>query len=440
MSSSDAARHRRDFFAFFRQSGWLLVATGLTGFFLIAVHGPAGQMALRSKAEYSLFTTLLDALPLLGIPAAGLQAVFAQMMAGAVDERRRAVVRAAVRRVLVVVTLLWIVGATVVWVQRDAVIAGWRIRNPWSLGLTMAVALVALWTPVFLGLLQGAQRFLWIGNASIAMGLGRLLGVAFFVMLLGGLATGAMAGVLVGACVALAIAVWSSRAEWQGPADPAGAWSWLRPWLALTLGLAAGSVMLSADTQLVQWVFTDEKTAFYMAAGRVGRGVVALTMPLALVLFPKVARSAATGEPTGALKLALGATLGTGVSAAVVCTMFPTLPIQALYAGNPTFLPAADLVPLFCWCMLPLTAAYTLINNLLARGRFSAVPWLLGIAGGYALTLWWLKDGLASMELFAAFRQVLRILGVFSLLLLAVASVFSLSLRPASGARAVRPA
>jgi O-antigen/teichoic acid export membrane protein len=436
VSARDEASKRRDFLAFFRQSGWLLVATGLTGFFLIAVHTPAGQMAGRSKAEYSLFTTLLDALPLLGIPAAGLQAVFAQMMAGAVDETRRAMVRAAVRRVLVVVTLLWTVAALAVWVERDAVIAGWRIQNPTALWLTLAVALISLWTPVFLGLLQGAQRFLWIGNASIAMGLGRFVGVALFVVLLGGLAAGAMAGVLVGACLALAIAVWSSRSEWRGPVDAAGAWSWLRPWLALTLGLAAGSVMLSADTQLVQWVFTDDKTAFYMAAGRVGRGVVALTMPLALVLFPKVARSAATGESTGALKLALGATLGTGVSAALVCTLVPWLPIRALYAGNATFLPAAELVPLFCWCMLPLTAAYTLINNLLARGRFAAVPWLLAVAVGYLFTLWWIKDGLASRELFAAFRSVLQVLGIFSLLLLGVASVFSL--RRVEGAREAR--
>lgn len=438
MSASDAASRRRDFFAFFRQSGWLLIATGLTGFFLIAVHGPAGQMAVRSKAEYSLFTTLLDALPLLGIPAAGIQAVFAQMIAGAVDESKRAVVRAAVRRVLVVVTVLWGIGAMGIWLGRDAVIAGWRIQNPASLWLTLAVALVSLWTPVFLGLLQGAQRFLWIGNASIAMGLGRFLGVAFFVVLLGGLAAGAMAGVLIGACLTLVIAAWSSRSEWRGPVDAAGAWAWLRPWLALTLGLAAGSVMLGADTQVVQWVFTDDKTAFYMAAGRVGRGVVALTMPLALVLFPKVARSAATGESTEALKLALGATLGTGVSAALVCTVVPWLPIRALYAGNTTFLPAAELVPLFCWCMLPLTAAYTLINNLLARGRFAAVPWLLAVAGGYLFTLWWIKDGLATRELFASFRMVLQVLGCFSLLLLVVASVFSL--RRAAGAPEARRA
>jgi hypothetical protein len=184
-------------------------------------------------------------------------------------------------------------------------------------------------------------------------------------------------------------------------------------------------------------LFDDEQMAFYMAAGRVGRGLVALTTPLALVLFPRVARSAVTGEPTGALRLALGATLGTGVVAAVVCTVAPRLAIEVLYAGNPVFLPAARLVPWFCWCMLPLTAAYTLVNGLLARGRFAAVPWLLLVAAAYAITLWSMRGMLKAMPMFEAFQRVIQVLGLFSVLLLSVAVLFSL--RRPGAAVAVRP-
>lgn len=423
MSSAQGPGGWSERFSFFRQSGWMLLATGAAGLCYTLVHTPAGRMA--SKAEYSLFTTLLDSLFLLGIPAGGLQAVFAQMAASAVDDTRRAVVRAAVRRVLVVVTLLWLVVAGGLWFGREAVLAGWKIRNPAALGLTLGVALVGLWLPVFAGLLQGGQRFFWLGNASMAAGAGRLLGVTGAVVVMGGLAAGAMAGVLLGACSSLVLAAWASRQDWAGPARAEGAWDWWRPWAALTAGLAAGSVMLGLDTLLVQRVFGEDETAFYMAAGRVGRGLVSLTTPLALVLFPKVARSAATGEPTGALRLALGATLGTGLLAAIVCTVAPSLPIRVLYAGNPGFLPAAQLVPWFCWCMLPLTAAYTLVNYLLARGRFAVVPWLLLVAGGYLATLWWMQDGLAARPMFDAFRAVIQVLGWFSLLLLAVAVLFS---------------
>ncbi len=441
MSQVEGGPRRREHVSFFRQSGWLLLATGIAGVCFMMVHTPAGHMSgrteLESRAEYSLFTALLDSLILLGIPALGLQSVFAQLTASAIDETQRLQVRGAVRRVLLLVTVVWALAVLGIWMMRDRVLEGWKIRNPAALWCTLAVGLVGLWTPVFSGLLQGAQRFFWLGNAGIALAAGRLLGVAIAVALLHGLAAGAMAGVLFGACVSLTIAMWASRHEWLGPASPGHAWIWVRPWMALTLGLAAGSVMLSWDTLLVQRFFGDEKKAFYMAAGRVGRGLVALTTPLALVLFPRVARSAVTGEPTGALRLALGATLGTGVMAAIVCTLLPALPVEILYSGNPDFLPAAQLVPWFCWCMLPLTAAYTLVNDLLARRRFAAVPWLLLVAGGYAASLWSLRDTLTALPMFDAFRRVVQVLGGFSLLLLAVAVLFSLR-RPAGG-KGARP-
>lgn len=427
-STADARRHER--VSFFRQSGWMLLANGLAGACFTLVHTPAGRMAAAAggKEEYSTFAALLDSLFLLGIPAGGLQAMFAQFAAGAVDESRRARLRGMARRVLAVVGSVWLGVALTVWLARSQVLAGIQIRNPWSLWLTLGIGLMGLLAPVFSGLLQGRQRFFWLGNASIAAGAGRLVGVTVAVVGLGTLAAGALGGVLLGSAASLALAAWASRDDWCGPADRSGAprWEWVRPWLALTLGVTAGNIMLSADTLLVQNAFGDEQKAFYIAAGRVGRGLVFLTMPLALVLFPKVARSAATGEPTGALRLALGATLGTGVAAAVGCTLMPSLTIRVLFLGNPVFLPAAELVPLFCWSMLPLTAAYTLVNNLLARGRFAAVPWLLLVAGAYVATLLWSRGRLAELPLFDAFRVVIRTLGLFSSLLLGVAIVFSL--------------
>jgi O-antigen/teichoic acid export membrane protein len=418
----------------------MVLATGIAGACLAAVHTPAGQMVTHAddKAEYTLFTALLDLLALLVIPAGGLQAIFAQMTARALNEVQRAELRAAVRRVLLVVTVAWLVMLLAIWMTRAHVLAGLKVSNPMALWLTLTAALMGLWTPVFAGLLQGSQRFFWLGNTLIAGAIGRLIGVAIAVVGWGALSVGAMGGVLFGAVLSLGLAAWISRDQWAGPVRAPRGWPWVRPWIALTLGLTAGGVMLSFDTLVVQNVFEDDQKNFYAAAGRIGRGLVALTTPLALVLFPKVARSAATGEPTAALKLALGATLGTGAAVAIGCTLFPALPIRILFAGNPRFLPAAELVPLFCWCMLPLTAAYTLVNNLLARSRYAVVPWLLLVAGLYTGTLWSLRGYLASQPMFDAFRMVITVLGAFSLLLLAVAVLFSF--RRSAATKAVPPA
>ncbi len=108
------------------------------------------------------------------------------------------------------------------------------------------------------------------------------------------------------------------------------------------------------------------------------------------------------------LAQAFGATLLLGAAAALGCTLFPELPLRIVY--DRSFLKVASLVPLFAWCMLPLTLSSVLVNNLLARERFAVVPWLLAVATGYALAL---------QHRHETFEQVIGTLGLFASLLLA---------------------
>ncbi|HMO66645.1 MAG TPA: hypothetical protein PKE47_15720, partial [Verrucomicrobiota bacterium] len=348
---------------------------------------------------------------------AGLQGMVAKMAATGVDGVRRAAVRTAARRVLAAATGLWAVLAVAAWLGQGRVLELWAMPRPAVLWATLLTGLLLLWQPVFAGLLQGAQNFLWLGHASIAAGAGRLAAVALLVPGLGWGVAGGCWGLLLGGLAALSLSGWAGRGWLAGPGGGFAPGPWLRRLLPMTLGLAAGSVMLGFDTQVVQTVFADEAKALYAAAGRIGRALVMFTIPMAVVLFPKVARSAATGEPTEALRLALGATLGTGLAAALACTLFPTLPLRILFAGRPEFLGAAPLVVGFVWAMLPLTAAYTLIHNLLARERYAAAPWLAAVAAGYVVTLLGLRGRLGELPAMEG----------FSLLLLTVAAGFSLA-------------
>ncbi len=425
MSTADAAaQRRRESLSFFRQSGWMMIATVVAGGLNSFVHTAAKEMP--SREQYSLFATMLDTMALLSIPAGGLQGFFAQLAAGAVDEPRRRELRGAMRGSLRLSLLLWGAFALVLLFVQNHLARVWKADSVLILWVTLVVALVSVWGPIFAGLLQGRQNFLWLGNTQIAAGLGRLAAIVGLVLVLHALATGAMVGVLLGATFSLLVAAWAGRDLWRGEAAPFEAGPWLRRLIPVTLGLAAGSVMMSFDTPVVQAAYGDAQTAYYMAAGRIGRALVMFTTPVALVLFPRVARSAATGEKTGALKLALGAALVTGLGAALACTLFPELPLRILFAGQPDFLRAAPLVPWFAWCMLPLTSAYTLVNNLIARGRFDAVPWLVAVAAGYVVTLLAIQGHLATLPSLTGFRVVLGTLGAFSTLLLAVAIAFSL--------------
>jgi O-antigen/teichoic acid export membrane protein len=409
--------------AFFRQSGWMMFATILGGVFMYAVHAVAGP-PLQAKGEYGVFFTLLQLFNLMQIPAIGLQTIFAQQTVMAANDQSLRQLTAAIRVVALATFLIWLVMGGVLLGLRDQLVILWKISNPAALWVTALIGLCSMWLPINLGVLQGRQDFLWLGWAVILNGAGRFLSITVIVLLLGGCAAGAMTGALIGVLVAMGIAVWHARDVWLGPQAPFDWRAWFARVLPLTLGLGASMFMMSADTIVVQSLFDRKDTGLYNAAGMIGRALVFLTAPLMTVMFPKVARSAMHAEKTSVLGQALGATTLLGGLAALGCTILPTLPLRLVYR-DPTFLQIAPLVPWFAWCMLPLTLANVLINSLLARLHYCAVPWLALVAAGYGLTLLLLSPTLLKVEQAQAFRLVVQVLGGFGLLLVAVAAWFT---------------
>src|SRR5688500_16977154 len=92
---------------FFRQSGWMMIASFIGGIFMTAVHivraqdmgasemGAPGEMLARvlrpplDKGAYGLFYTLVLTLGYIGLPAAGLQTILAQQTAMALSESQQ---------------------------------------------------------------------------------------------------------------------------------------------------------------------------------------------------------------------------------------------------------------------------------------------------------------------------------------------------------------
>lgn len=445
--------------AFFRQSGWLLIATTLGGVFMWLVHIPAARMP---ESEYGVFVALLQVLNLMLIPAIGLQTIFAQQTAGAVTSESRQQLAWTVRRLLLGVAGLWAVMALVLFGFRHDILLSLKIVNPFAFWATVGIGLSMLWWPILQGVLQGRQNFLWLGWLQVVNGAVRFGGVVVIVWWFGGWAAGAMTAALLGFWGTVGVAAWHTRGVWRGAGARIDWGGWLRRVVPLTLGLAASQFMLAADQVVVQSTF-DSGTGLYGAAGMIGRALVFFTGPLVAVMFPKVVASAARSERTNVLAQALGATALLGGLAAVACTVMPELPLRLIYREY--FWVISPLVPWFVWCMLPVTLATVLINNLLARQRYAVVPWLLLIAVSYGIALWWraqaaqqteaiqalkmlrlmgetqplylgLANAIQGAVLFPAFATVVRTLGFFSLLLLAVAAWFTW--RPTPSPRAHR--
>ena len=160
------------------------------------------------------------------------------------------------------------------------------------------------------------------------------------------------------------------------------------------------------------------ENGLYGAAGTIGRAVFFFLAPMTTVMFPKIAQSAARSEKSNVLFQALGATALMGVGAAICCTFLAELPFRLGYKAE--YLPAARLVPVFAWCMLPLPLANVLVNNLLARERYGIVPWLAGIA----ITYYFALTHVAQIQP-QRFEHIIHTLGGFGTLLLVVCLIYT---------------
>lgn len=407
---------------FFRQSGWLVIANTLAGMFMVGVHPFASRMP---EAEYGLFTALLRLFMVLSIPAAGLQIVLAQKTAAAIQPEQRAEVAAASRGILKALILLWLVVGFVLGMFQNQMIASFKIVKPAALWVTWLVVLPALGLPLFQGMLQGVQNFSWLGLSMILNGVGRCGFIAIIVLFLHGEAAGAMTGTFCGVLAGMFLAFWPMRQTLR-LRGTFHASIWLKRLLPLTLGAGSVLFLINVDIIAVQSHFPKNLTPFYAAGGMVGVGLVTFTTPMASVMFPKLVRSFAQSETSNALWLAIGGTAVLGIVGALLCTIFPELPLRIMYFRNPDYLKAAVLVPWFMWCLLPVTVANVLVSNLLARERFAVVPWLVFVAAGYGFALFkYAAAAGLSGDAFAAFRHIIQILGIFSTLLLIIATIFN---------------
>ena len=223
-----------------------------------------------------------------------------------------------------------------------------------------------------------------------------------------------MTGALLGEMVALLVGVWRSRRNWAGPSAAVEWRDWLRRVVPLTLGFGAFQFMFMIDPIFVRAFFDKSQTGGYVAAGTLSRALVLFTGPLAAVMFPKIVRSMASAQKTDMLKVTLFSTAAlAGLGAIFIAYILP-FGLRLFFKG--AFIAGIPLLPPFAASMAVLTLANVLINNLLARGQFQVVPWLILIVGAYALSL---------LKFHQSVEQIIYILGAFSILMAITSLAFT---------------
>ena len=175
--------------AFFRQSGWLMIANIVGGAMTLGVH-PLNKRIPDS--EYTAFGVLLMVVSCL--PTMPLQMIFAQQSAQALATGRERQLSGLIRLAWLWTFIVWALGALIVLVFQKQIVAGWQLPDALGLWVTLPLILASLWLPMFGGVLQGRQDFFWLGWATIFGGAGRFAAAAILVLVVGMGAAGMMAG------------------------------------------------------------------------------------------------------------------------------------------------------------------------------------------------------------------------------------------------------
>jgi hypothetical protein len=176
--------------SFFRQSGWLMVAGVGAGVLNWAVH-------FLNKAlppgEYGLFVAMMAVATC--VQAGPLQIVLAQQTAQGLATGRARQVSGMIRFLCAGTMVCWLVAAAVLIVLQKTLLARWETTSTAGFWIMLPIMLLSVWAPLFNGVLQGQQNFLWLGWCSILSAALRFSVGAVAVLALKIYAAGIMAGV-----------------------------------------------------------------------------------------------------------------------------------------------------------------------------------------------------------------------------------------------------
>jgi O-antigen/teichoic acid export membrane protein len=399
--------------AFFRQSGWLIITAVGGGVLTYLVHF---LNKVINPAEYTAFGVLLTLVACL--PVGPVQMVFAQQSALALATGRLGQLSNLIRQAYFWILILWALGATVVLCFQHSIVTGWHLPGALSLWVTVVLVPLTLWQPIFGGVLQGRQDFFWLGWSAVLGGAARLFGAACLVILFKLGATGMMLGVLFGAVLGVIISVWRTRDLWRLPTEKFDWMALLRQATPMMFGFGACQFLFTSDTMFAKPFFTDAQMKPYVIAGTLSRALLFLVMPLASVMFPKLVQSQAKSQKNNLFGLVV---LGTAIlSVCGAIGLWIVGPYVVRFQANSSDVAATmALIPWYAGAMVPLAMANVLVNDLLARGRFSVVPFMVLLAVAYCIVLpQMLRHFPGHIEL------VLQTLAVFNLLLFGLCAWF----------------
>jgi len=396
--------------SFFRQSGWLMIANIGGGALMWAVHFLNRFLPTGQYGGFGVFLAFLMLLP--NIP---LQMVLTQQTARGLAHNTQRELSGIIRTFLIAAGVIWLVGAIIIFCFQKDILAYLKMTDPTGLWITAFIVLFALWLPMFWGMLQGQQNFLWLGWTMMTNGLGRLSVAAIAVIAFRAGAAGMMSGVLLGYVIAVGFAAWQTRSLWLTSPQSFDWRGLLRQVVPLLIAFVGFQILFTADTILVKNYFSEAEEDFYVGAGTLSRALLWLVLPLASVMFPRLVHSAAKSEKSNLMGMVL---LGTAVLSILGSLSLSFLgPFVAPLVYKNTAAQVSSLLPWYSAAMVPLALSNVLLNQLLSRpdSKWMLAIFVLIAAIGYLFAI---------TQFHTSLVMVLKVMGIANVVLLAICAGF----------------
>jgi O-antigen/teichoic acid export membrane protein len=404
-----ASAHRS---SFFRQSGWLMIANIGGGAFMWAVHFLNRSLA---PGQYGIFGVFLAFLMLL--PNIPLQMVLTQQTARGLATNTERELSGIIRMFLLTAAVVWLLASIIILYFQNDILASLKMTGEaTTLWITLLIVLFAVWLPMFWGMLQGQQNFLWLGWTMMTNGIGRLSVAAIAVIALHAGASGMMTGVLMGYVIAVSFAAWHTRSLWLTSPQSYDWRGLLRQVVPLLIAFVGFQILFTADTILVKSYFTAAEEDFYVGAGTLSRALLWLVLPLASVMFPRLVHSAAKSEKSNLMGMVLLGTAVLAILGSISLSLLGPLVTQLVFK-KAVAAQVSSLLPWYSAAMVPLALSNVLLNQLLSRpdSKWMLAIFVLIAAIGYLFAI---------TQFHSSLIMVLKVMGIANVVLLAICAAF----------------
>jgi O-antigen/teichoic acid export membrane protein len=329
-----------------------------------------------STAEYGVLVAMLSTVLTVWMPMLAVQNTFAHFTEYLRQEGRVGDVRLLINswcRRLLIVALFTIAAA---FFGRRALASFFHIQDHAVLMIAVVCLLPALVLPVFVGILQGGQRFVWMSVAAQGWGVVRLLLGAGLMLVVAPVAVVGLIAHCVGVASGLAVGVVGTSIFLGGAPRKSGMLPACDRYFALSLiGLLAFSLLMYGDVGLVKHFFPNpEDYGNYARASTIARTIVFLALPITIAMFPKVvSRAGGTSSQRRTMIKALAICGGIIMMAVSLCWVLAGVMLKILFDVDVPDPNLIYLIRFLAVAMSPLGLTFALMSFEMAQNRFLCI-------------------------------------------------------------------